>query len=398
MDHRLVRAVEQALGWNGPQPLGRAFARGAIEDTELCSRLLTPTKLLDAMMRRSLDVPQLRLFKGGKELHPDAFLMDAVTRRGQSTSMAHMDRVGRLIKDGCTVVLDSFDAFDPTMEVACRALQWWAHELVQVNTYLTTNDAAGFNLHWDDHDVLIMQLGGEKSWEVRGASREVPMYRDAEANRTPSEEVVWSGTMRQGDVMHIPRGYWHQATRTDRGAGYSLHITFGFVNRTGVDWLTWLADQSREDPLFRTDLDKWGTGAEKAKQTATLNSAIPELLAKFEPREFLWRRLASRPPHRHVRTFGTFGSARDVVCVTEFPPSIGVDSDRIVVRAAGKEIELAKPAEEATRLLLSGGPVNIADASHMTGLDISELAEVFLDAGLCGELTDELASGYRDLV
>lgn len=39
--------------------------------------------------------------------------------------------------------------------------------------------------------MLIVQLGGEKSWEVRGASRAVPMYRDAEANSVPSEEVVW---------------------------------------------------------------------------------------------------------------------------------------------------------------------------------------------------------------
>ncbi|WP_246009960.1 cupin domain-containing protein [Actinokineospora cianjurensis] len=235
MDHRLVSAIEKALGWNGAQLLGKEFARGTIPDTDLCLRLLTPTNLLDTMMRRSLAIPQLRFFKAGKELHPDAFLTDAVTRRGQSTSMANMDRVGRLIKDGCTIVLDSFDTFDPTMEAACRALQWWAHELVQVNTYLTTHDAAGFNLHWDDHDVLILQLSGDKSWEVRGASREVPMYRDSEANRTPSEELVWSGTMSPGDVMHIPRGYWHQATRTDRGAGHSLHITFGFVNRTGVD-------------------------------------------------------------------------------------------------------------------------------------------------------------------
>ena len=87
------------------------------------------------------------------------------------------------------------------MEIACQALQWWSRELVQVNTYLTTADAAGFNLHWDDHDVLIVQLGGEKSWEVRGTSRVAPMYRDTEHSGEPPEEIVWSGTMRTGDVM-----------------------------------------------------------------------------------------------------------------------------------------------------------------------------------------------------
>ncbi|WP_407077529.1 JmjC domain-containing protein [Streptomyces sp. SCSIO 30461] len=67
--------------------------------------------------------------------------------------MADMHRVGALMREGCTMVLDEVDFFDPAMEATCRALQWWAHELVQVNAYLTTQDASGFKLHWDDHDV-----------------------------------------------------------------------------------------------------------------------------------------------------------------------------------------------------------------------------------------------------
>lgn len=215
VDHYLVESIEKALGWNGPQLLGRGFARGSISDPDLCARLLTPTRLLDLIMRRSLSSPQFRCFRGGAELHPDAYLSNVVTRRGQSLSMARMDRLGQFIRAGCTIVLDTLDSFDATMEVACQALQWWSRELVQVNTYLTTNDAAGFNLHWDDHDVIIVQLGGEKSWEVRGLSRTAPMYRDVERNDSPSEEIVWSGTMKTGDVIHIPRGYWHQATRAE---------------------------------------------------------------------------------------------------------------------------------------------------------------------------------------
>lgn len=263
MDHYLVQSIEKALGWTGTNGLGVAFARGGVSDLDLCSRLLTPWKLLDVIMRRSLAPPQLRCFQKGIELHPDAYITQQVTRRGQTLPVANMDRLGQFLRSGCTVVLDALDSFDPTMEIACRALQWWSREVVQVNTYLTTNDAAGFSLHWDDHDVVIIQIAGEKSWEVRGASRPVPMYRDAEPNQEPSEDIVWSGTMRTGDVMHIPRGYWHQATRTGRGAGYSLHVTFGFVKRTGVDWLTWVADRSRERELFRRDIARWDTLARR---------------------------------------------------------------------------------------------------------------------------------------
>jgi hypothetical protein len=42
-------------------------------------------------------------------------------------------------------------------------MQWWARELGQVNAFLTTGEAAAFRLHWDDHDVVIVQVAGEKS-------------------------------------------------------------------------------------------------------------------------------------------------------------------------------------------------------------------------------------------
>lgn len=153
MDHYLTQSIEKALGWTGPSKLGTAFAHGGMPDPELCPRLLAPRTLLDVIMRRSLAPPQLRCFQDGAELHPDAYLTHAVTRRGQTLPMANMDRLGQALRSGCTVVLDALDAFDPTMEVACRALQWWSREVVQVNTYLTTSDAAGFSLHWDDHDL-----------------------------------------------------------------------------------------------------------------------------------------------------------------------------------------------------------------------------------------------------
>jgi hypothetical protein len=397
VDHLLIESIEKALNWSGPDPLGQGFARGSMSDPALCSRLLTPNRLLDAIMRRTLSSPQLRCFKGGEEMHPDAYLTNTPSRRGPSLSVARMDRLADHIRSGCTIVLDAFDTFDPTMEVACRALQWWSRELVQVNTYLTTADAAGFDLHWDDHDVLIVQLGGEKSWEVRGASRAVPMYRDAEANRSASEEIVWSGTMRQGDVMHIPRGYWHQATRTDRGDGYSLHVTFGFVKRTGVDWLTWLADRSREHELFRHDLIRSVTPDVRADQEQALRALLPDLVGKYNVETFLSTREQERSARRHVVTFGMFGPPSDVVCVTEFPPHIKADGETIVVSAAGKAITFAAKAGPALQSLLSGNPANLAQITQATGVNAALLAQTLVDEGLCAELTDELARGFTDL-
>jgi hypothetical protein len=347
--------------------------------------------MLDLIMRRSLSPPQFRCFRDGEELHPDAYVHHVVTRRGQSIPMARMEKLGQFIESGCTIVLDTLDTFDPTMEIACQALQWWSRELVQVNVYLTTGETSGFNLHWDDHDVVVVQLGGEKSWEVRGTSRVAPMYRDAAVNNDPSDEIVWVGTMRTGDVMHVPRGHWHRATRAERGPGYSLHATFGFVKRTGVDWLTWVADRSREHELFRHDLDRSTPGNPRFLDAAS------KLVQSYPPAMYLRRREQERPPRRRVVTHAVFRPVTDVVCMTDFPPHIAVGASTVTVLTAGKELTFAAKAESALRLLLSGNPVDVERVGEATGVRADVLAEALLDEGVCAEMTPELAAGWAGL-
>lgn len=393
MYHRLVSGIEAALGWSGPHGLGREFTRGALPERDLCARLLTPTRLLDLVMRRSFAPHRLQCLVDGEFQHPQQYLTTATARRGE-TAMADMSRIGHLLRAGCTLVVDEVNTYDPTMEVACRALQWWSRELVQVNTYLTTGQAAGFQLHWDDHDVVIVQLAGEKAWEVRGLSRPVPMYRDAAPNPDPPSEVIWAGTLRAGDVMHIPRGCWHQATRQKKGAGYSLHATFGMTKRTGVHWLTWLADQSRQDELFRHDIKRSGTPVGRAGQRTSLADAAAALIANRTVAEFLSAREQQQPSARHVDTHGLFGAPAEVVCMSEFPPDIQRTDRGVTVRAAGKEIVFAESAWPALRHLLSGRPAAIDKITAGTGEDAAGLVKVLLDEGICAELTGELASGH----
>ncbi|MGH3518187.1 MAG: hypothetical protein ACRDQ7_12375 [Haloechinothrix sp.] len=115
-------------------------------------------------------------------------------------------------------------------------------------------------------------------------SRPVPMYRDAEPNSEPSEDIVWAGTMRPGDVLHIPRGYWHGTRR----------------------WI-----QPARD--VRGELSQKQHG---------LTSGLSELLFDHPVEAYLAAREQERPPPRHVATGDVFGPPAAVVCVADFPPHI----------------------------------------------------------------------------
>ncbi|MEW2120488.1 cupin domain-containing protein [Streptomyces sp. NPDC005474] len=393
MEHQLIGAIEAALGWSGVDELGKGFVRGSMDDPALVARILTPNRLLDIAMRRSLDRPQFRCFQKGEEVHPAIYYTDTVSPRGQSIPMVNMHSLGRLLGEGATLILDQANVFDPTMEVTCRALQWWSHERVQVNAYLTTNDASGFPLHWDDHDVVIIQLAGEKEWEVRGTSRRAPMYRDSDPNTTPSEEIVWAGMMKPGDVMHIPRGHWHQATRNGHGSGNSLHVTFGITKRTGAGWLAWLADWSREHEIFRHDLDRLhGSG------TQALTDAAIQLIGERSPADFLAAYEQATTLPRHVPFLDILGPLDAVVCTTHFPPQIRENGETVDVVASGKKVTLTIKALTALRLLLSGRPVQLEQAAAVVGAEVAEVAEILVKEELCATLTPELSSGYTGLV
>ncbi|UUN26602.1 cupin domain-containing protein [Streptomyces sp. FIT100] len=392
MEHRLVSAIETALDWSGPEKIGTAFALGRVDDAQLLARLLTPNRLLDIAMRRSLCRPQFRAFQNGEEVHPAVYFSDTVSPRGQAIPMVNMHRLGDLLRDGATLIMDQLNTFDPTMEAACRALQWWTHERVQVNTYLTTNEASGFPLHWDDHDVIVVQLAGEKEWEVRDTSRAAPMYRDADPNNTPSDTVIFDGTLQAGDVMHIPRGHWHHASRTGSGSGFSLHATFGVTKRTGASWMAWLGDWCREREVFRHDLDRSQPDSE------ALVDAAARLVRDRGPADFLVAYEQQTNPGRHVPFLDIFGPLDAVVCTAHFPPQINESGEAVDVVTSGKRLTLAAEALPALRLLLSGHPVPLGEAAATIGDDVHEVAEILVKEEICTPLNAELSSGYTGLV
>jgi hypothetical protein len=87
MRHRLVTGIEQALDWYGAGELGREFAVGTFADTGLGPRLLTPQRLLDGVMRRSLAPPQVRCVRDGAEVPSREYLSEVTTPRGQVLPM-----------------------------------------------------------------------------------------------------------------------------------------------------------------------------------------------------------------------------------------------------------------------------------------------------------------------
>ena len=91
---------------------------------------------------------------------------------------------------------------------------------MRVNLYAGWRTQKGFNLHFDGHDTMILQVHGRKYWKVYRPTRLHPFADDikmAYVLRTLRVE----GVLENGGMLYLPRG-WCVRPAADEP---SLHLT-----------------------------------------------------------------------------------------------------------------------------------------------------------------------------
>ena len=259
------------------------------------ARLMPWEKLSEILRRHRLDFPRLRLVRDGSPAPVSSYLRHvAGGRRGTSIPRLKPSELTKHLREGATLVLDAVDELHAPIEGLAEELELFFHEHVQVNLYAGWQTSRGFDLHWDDHDVFILQVTGRKKWSVYGMTRPHPLVADVERAEKPTGKPLWDGVLEDGDLLYIPRGWWHVAQPL---AEPTLHLTVGVHNRTGLDLLRWLAQRLRASETFRRDLPRTASPSARAAHAerlreelfaefdaATLERFFAELDARAEPR------------------------------------------------------------------------------------------------------------------
>jgi len=143
---------------------------------------------------------------------------------------------------GASIILNSIYLFDDRIKDLCNQLQYELGHRLQTNAYFTPANAQAFSTHYDVHDVVVLQLHGEKEWKFYDRPESVPSYPVQRMDLVDIDsklKQITSIYMKQGSALYLPRGIPHQAnTRNFQ----SLHITFGLVPISRYDALNALID------------------------------------------------------------------------------------------------------------------------------------------------------------
>jgi ribosomal protein L16 Arg81 hydroxylase len=211
--------------------------------------LLSWSQLNDALSSMRAESDRVSLVKHAQKPVRESYV---VPTRSGAPHYLHGPAVMEHIAAGATLSVNYVDLTFPDIRRLAERLEKLFRIFVNVNLYAGWRRDNGFDVHWDKHDTLILQVRGRKEWKVWHPTREHPMEGDLVPS--PTAEPFWHGILEDGDVLYMPRGWWHVAYPRDEP---TLHLTLGLHHPTGIDLLTWAVDRMRETVEARMDVPHW---------------------------------------------------------------------------------------------------------------------------------------------
>jgi JmjC domain len=222
------------------------------------------------------DFPRFRVVKEGAALPSEGYTEKISGRAGSYRRLIPEKLLGTL-RDGGTLILDHIDQAITAIRDLAFALEAELRASVFVNAFASWSPVPGFNAHWDDHDVFVVQLEGSKHWKVYEPTRRWPRYRDIVVNSVaPDAKPLIELDISAGDVLYVPHGWWHSVSAT---SGPSLHLAVGVTPSCGIDFLSWLMDRAHADELFRQRVPTLGDEVERDAYLKAVRKRWNELMA-----------------------------------------------------------------------------------------------------------------------
>lgn len=303
--------------------------------------------------------------------------------------LADPAKVEAFLAMGASLVANAVERVAPEVRALTDMLADRFSGIAGANLYCSFQDVQAFASHCDPHEVFAIHLAGEKIWRIYENRAEAPLTEpggDAEAQRridAAKGRVMAQVTMRPGDLLYIPRGYYHDALAS---SAESLHLTLGVAPHSGRVLFRLLEEAALAEAPFREYLPdaREEGGAPLRERLAALADRIgaimrtPAFLGEVANSQ---RKLArpARVPELPARP------ALEAYARTDGPAEIVRSPSGATLRDGGGAQDLGLLAEEAEWMLTRPAfvlPELRARYPHRTEEELRALIARFVRSGL----------------
>ena len=245
----------------------------------------------------------LRLMRNYVAVPPDQYCHPVATPQGE-VLRPWPQKVEVFLSAGASLIAnDVLSIHEPLMRIGETLSRTFAAS-IGANIYCSFRGVQAFGTHFDNHDVIVIQTGGTKVWNLYASRADNPIenFPDDDATRRWFEQtrgaLMQQVTMQPGDVLYLPRGWYHDALATD---GPSLHVTFAITPLHGRTLLALLNLEAMKDPAYRAFAPPAteDVGAALAAHLAEYGQILARIAASPAFREEVARsqtRMTPRPP------------------------------------------------------------------------------------------------------
>lgn len=143
------------------------------------------------------------------------------------------------LRSGATLVRNRIKN-EPLVDQISKQIASFAEARTLTGGYAAFSSKSSYKSHWDTRDVYAVQLLGKKRWILKKPNFEFPLYMQQTKNFPYIEEpqdIYMDIVLEAGDILYIPRGWWHDPLPLDEE---TFHLAIATFAPTGFEYVRWL--------------------------------------------------------------------------------------------------------------------------------------------------------------
>lgn len=318
--------------------------------------------------------PAFRLVKEGKQLDEGSYTTWAGVGGRSAYGAADPGRIYSLFDQGATLVLQALQRYWLPLAHFIRDLELTLTLPSQANAYITPPQSRGLAVHYDTHDVFVLQVSGRKHWDVYEPVIEAPLPSQEGIKGEPElPPPTLTVDLDPGDVLYMPRGWRHAATAQEAA---SAHLTIGVLNHTWYDVFQEVLYRARDNVAFRQTVpfgfahDPGRFAGEISQQVASLMAWLDSVDSAEVATAISRRFWAARRPTLvgHLQQLASLDALSDdsavrrrlgAICVLETGKAPG----RLNVLLGDRELSMPESLEPVLRAVLDGEQIKVGELS-----------------------------------
>lgn len=211
------------------------IVRGAVDPT-----LMTWSDMDSALYYSDITPPYMRLHKSGVVSSEE--YIEEFKSAGRIVQRLDTQAVQSFLESGATAVLNRIDGRQELIRALCDEVASFTNADTTANAYFAFSGEGSFGAHWDTHDVMAIQLIGKKHWRIYPPTYQCPLPGQTSKSfgATCPEEPVFDGLLEAGDLLYLPRGWWHEVLPI----GETLHVAIGIYPPYVLNYVAWFLENN----------------------------------------------------------------------------------------------------------------------------------------------------------